>query len=522
MQPAESRNTTLAVQISLGIMAVAMLLLSRDFSMSGDEASQMQIGRNTYVYLCRAFGFLPGPTEGIKLDNYSGLFGVITTNLAHWMPWWEEVHLRHFVVAITGFFAIFYAGKTSRLLWGRTAELLTIWMLICSPRFFGASMNNSKDIPFALGMMMVGYFLLCIVQSAPRLERRHLIGLFFGVFIAVGVRIGGLVFCGFYAAVAFGWLATKHWRAARPFVLKAALWMGVTGLAAFLAAIIFLPKVWTNIPLNTARALQKFSNYYVGFTQLYQGRDIPTTNPPWHYLPVWVGITVPVVVIGLFAVVLVLITRYPRFSTIFLLLMVVFPPLITVAKGAPVYDSWRQFYFIYPPMVVLAGGAGAWLWERIERPAAQLACSLLFFALLAPPVLWSIRNHPLEHVYFNETVGGVDGAYGRFETDYYGDGIELACRKLLQQPAFAAPIADSIYVANNIPTQVIYYLKKANPRIAIRHIGYEKRDTARWDYGIFATRGVDSFLKRGIWPPAGMVDSVVADRTLLFAIVKRR
>lgn len=510
-----------AVQISLGLMAVVVLVCSQDFSMSGDEASQIQIGRNTYMYLCRTLGLLPGSPSGIKLDNYSGFFGVVTTNLSNWMPWWDEIDLRHFVIAITGFFSIFYAGKTARTLWGRTAELFTIWMLFCSPRFFGAGMNNSKDIPFTLGMIMSAYFLLRIFQAAPHIARKHFVGLFFGLFITIAVRIGGLVFCGFYAAVVFCCLAYRH-RAANPrFVRQLALYLAAAGITAFLAAIVFLPKVWPNIPLNTARALQNFSNYYVGFTMLYQGQDLPTTNPPWHYLPVWVGITIPVIVLLLFFSAIFFIARRPRFSTLFLLLMVLAPWLITVAKNSPVYDSWRQFYFIYPPMAVLAGGAAAKLWDLIERPVSHLAFLLLFVAGLSAPVLWSIRNHPLEHVYFNEIIGGADGAYGKFETDYYGDGIELAVQKLVRNPQFKVPVDDSLYVANNVPTQVIHYLKKASPRIAVRHIGYEGRDTTRWDWGIFATRGLDTLLKRRDWPPAGTVDSVAVERRMLIAIVRR-
>ena len=495
--------TRRAVHCSLGVMALLMLLVFRDFSMSGDEASQIQIGRNTYVYLCRTLGFLPGSTASIKLDNYSGLFGVITTNLAYWMPWADEILLRHFIIAITGFFSIVYAGKTARLLWGRTAELLTIWLLFCSPRFFGASMNNSKDIPFSLGMMMLAYFLLRIAQSAPRIERKHFIGLFFALFIAIGVRIGGLPFCGVYCLVTFIWLTATHWRNARPYVQRLALWLTGTGLLAFLTAIIFLPKVSSNIPLGTLKALRNFSNYHLALTMLYNGRDIPTSEPPWHYLPVWVGITIPIVVLLLFAAALLLIARGPRFQTLLLLGMVLFPWLLIVVNHSPVYDAWRQFYFIYPPLVVLAGGAAGVLWNGIERPVAQLAFTALFIAGLLPPVLWSIRWHPLENVYFNEAVGGAQGAYGRFETDYYGEAVALACKKLLRQPAFSALLKDSIYVADNVPSQVVYYLKKANPRIAVRHLLYDARESGHWDYALWATRGIDSFRRRGDWPPAG-------------------
>src|SRR5690606_22824762 len=95
-------------------------------------------------------------------------------------------------------------------------------------------------------------------------------------------------------------------------------------------------------------------------------------------------------------------------------------------------------------------------------------------------------------VYFNEIIGGVDGAYGYFETDFYGEGVEIACKKLLAQPAFRKPLRDSIYVVNNVPTQIIHYLKAHDPRIVPVHTAYEWRDRVRWDYGIFFTRGLDT------------------------------
>jgi hypothetical protein len=99
--------------------------------------------------------------------------------------------------------------------------------------------------------------------------------------------------------------------------------------------------------------------------------------------------------------------------------------------------------------------------------------------------------------------------------------VELACRKLLRQPAFQKPLADSIYVINNVPPQVIHYLKRHDPRIVPIHTAYEWRDKHHWDYGIFFTRGLDTLLKRSDWPPGGMIDSVTAGNTLLMAIVKR-
>lgn len=34
------------------------------------------------------------------------------------------------------------------------------------------------------------------------------------------------------------------------------------------------------------------------------------------------------------------------------------------------------------------------------------------------------KNHPNDYVYFNELVGGLHGAYGDYETDYYYNALK--------------------------------------------------------------------------------------------------
>jgi hypothetical protein len=493
-----------------------MLLLSKDFSMSGDEVAQMQLGHNVFDFLTQWPHKLPGSAIG---NNYGALFGVVSTAIARLFHTIDEIYIRHILIAVTGFAAIIYAGKTARLLYGQRAELICIWALACSPRFFGAGMNNSKDIPFALGMIMATYFLLCIVRSAPLIKRKLFIGLFFGLFIALGIRIAGVMF-GLFEAISLAWVWNKYWALNRRYVLQLALWLSISALASFLAAVIFLPFVWANIPLGTARALQSFSHYYIDLTMLFNGHDYYTKYPPLSYLPVWIAITIPVMVLILFLLSPFMLRRKDRFPTLLLLCIVLLPWLSFVIARSPMYDGWRQFYFIYPPMAVLASGSA----DEIFRLLRTRLVKRVFTGVLAvgflTSIIWSVRNHPLQNVYFNELIGGIDGAYGRFETDYYGESVDVACKKLLKLPAFQKPLKDSIYVVDNVPSQITYYLRRYDPMIAVRHIDYARRNDYNWSYGIFYTRGLDSLRKRKDWPPQHMIDSVVADHTLLMAIVK--
>jgi hypothetical protein len=77
------------------------------------------------------------------------------------------------------------------------------------------------------------------------------------------------------------------------------------------------------------------------------------------------------------------------------------------------YDNFRQVLFILPPIFWMAGVA----FEKIKRPVLQFA---LIAIITLPGIVDGIRLHPYEYIYYNRFIGGVDGAQGRFELDYWG------------------------------------------------------------------------------------------------------
>jgi hypothetical protein len=87
----------------------------------------------------------------------------------------------------------------------------------------------------------------------------------------------------------------------------------------------------------------------------------------------------------------------------------------------PMYDGFRHFLFIVPPLFILSGiGADAlfrWLkpiWVRV----------LLALILLLPALVVDVYFHPYQYTYYNFFVGSTHGAAYRYETDYW-----LTCYK---------------------------------------------------------------------------------------------
>ena len=62
-----------------------------------------------------------------------------------------------------------------------------------SPRFFGESMNNPKDITMAAGYMVSYLFILKFLKQLPKPSLKTAIGLGLSIGMAMGIRIGGLL-----------------------------------------------------------------------------------------------------------------------------------------------------------------------------------------------------------------------------------------------------------------------------------------------------------------------------------------
>ena len=112
----------------------------------------------------------------------------------------------------------------------------------------------------------------------------------------------------------------------------------------------------------------------------------------------------------------------------FLCFLVVFPIAYAIVTRAVLFDGMRHFLFVLPPIAVLAGIALSAAAERLSRPWPRRVAATALGLYLAAHVSLMVRLHPDEYVYYNALVGGVPGAAGRFQLDYwansYGEAVD--------------------------------------------------------------------------------------------------
>ena len=159
--------------------------------------------------------------------------------------------------------------------------------------------NHTKDIPFAAAMIAATLFLIRIARSLPAPGGRDVaaFGLLAGA--ALGMRVLGLLLV-VYAAAAIALYLPRPWfdhrRAPWRFGLQSALRLLPALLLAYLIMILAWP--WAALaPLNPVRGLLAFSEFQYDIRTLLAGRIYEMANTPRLYVPIYILIRLPIVML---------------------------------------------------------------------------------------------------------------------------------------------------------------------------------------------------------------------------------
>lgn len=320
-------------------------------------------------------------------------------------------HVCNFLVCFAAFIS-FYRLVLQRFGSWRLGLFATL-LLVLTPRLFADYFYNDKDAVFlAAFVVATGTAVAFIRQPTNKAAAWHALA----CALAIDVRMMGVLL----PAATLAFLALRAGVGAygqskalllRVVVLYSALLVGL--------AIIFWPFLWEAPLPNFLLAFRNMSHFYRWRGSVfYQGQLIPGTHLPWHYALGWMAITTPPLYIGLFAVgagaALASLVRHRwqlladkvAWQDLFFLSLGVAPLVAVIFFHSVLYTGWRQLYFVYPPLLLVAvrGLVAAWHWQpawaALRRGYRPLVGALLAASLVATTTSMA-RLHPYEHVYFN-------------------------------------------------------------------------------------------------------------------------
>jgi tetratricopeptide (TPR) repeat protein len=517
-------STKTLTYISYALMLVVMLWASKDFGITGDEVTQNTYGEKVYDY----FASMGKDQSALSFKNvyyYGGFYDLLCATVNKVLHA-DTYNTRHFINAIFGFLVIVAAGAWAKWYKGWGAALLTAWFLFMTPRFFGESMNNPKDIPFALGMTLGAYFICRFFAEFPKPSWKTSIFLALSIAYAIGIRVGGLLLIPFFV-VAFVFNYWFAWRKADDFkinslgpLLVRCVLISVLG---YFGGLLFWPYALQAPLSNPLTALGEMSQFSTGIRMLFADEHIMSSDVPWYYIPKWLWITTPLIILmGLIASPQLFFRKDIKFKdTLFLFFAALFPLLYVIYKKSPLYDGWRHMLFIYPALMVIAALSFLALGSYIKHKYAGYIVTAVIVIGLMLPAKWCLANYPNQVVYFNEIVGGIDGAYGYYETDYYMNSVKQAALKLASM-ADLYHANQKVVIGTNAIEPMQHYMKMINPNIECVYVRYYQRYDKQWDYCILYSRFVDkNILQNNYFPPSNAIATIKADHTPLCTILKK-
>ncbi len=424
--------------------ALAVLVIStfRDYGISTDEYVQQVYGERLWSFYLSGFS----DRSAFHFDNlylYGGLFDMVAVALQHVLPI-DAYHVRHLLCGLIGTLGVVGARQLGKQVGGSRVGFLVAAMLALSGSWYGAIFNNTKDIPFAVGMTWMLYLTCRMLGDLPR-PRLHDV-LWFGIVAGatLGLRFGGVLAFLYLGIVVLVYLVSIGRRSGLRTASQQGAQIAVTMLPALPIAYAVMGFFWPwsmQSPLNPLRALVQLTAW--PFRTELNGTFYLADNLPWIYLPSYLAIKTPEVVLcGLlllvgFAVAAAIrgrstATTSQRLSLLAVIAAVVVPMLYVLIARPAFYNGVRHFFFVLPPLYVLAALGVDRLWRETERCRGWVtACLIALLAgAAAREVVTMIELHPNEYVYFNELVGGTGGAYRKYELDYWSNFVPEALQQL--------------------------------------------------------------------------------------------
>ena len=437
---ARFESCDIATVALLAALVIIALLTYKGYAISNDEGVQHHYGELIIAYYKSGFS----DRSLFSFQNlylYGGLFDIVAIALSHIVPI-DPYDLRHILCALIGIGGIAMSAATARLIAGPRAGLIAAISLTLCGAWYGSMFNHTKDIPFAVAMTGATLFLIRIARRlpSPRAADVVLFGLLAGA--ALGIRVIGLllfIYAGFAVVLYLPrpWLGRGH--ALSSFVVKSMARVFPALMLAY--AIMLFAWPWAALaPLNPFRGLLAFSEFNYGIRTVLTGRIYNMADVPRLYMPIYIMIRVPLLILLGAALAMIPARLLPRTSSsgqqqreITLLTLILFFPLACqVIWQGPAFTGLRHFLFLIPVLAVLSGiGLDKVIAALQARGGATVSGGI---AIMATCLLWDaatlIRLHPYEYLYYNSLVGGLEGASRRYDLDYWFGSMPEAINQL--------------------------------------------------------------------------------------------
>jgi hypothetical protein len=438
------------------------LFIYKDYGISADEMWSRIVGLKSLEYLSHLFGISSYLRGANPLNNpelvFSGFadrdYGVIFTLPVEWVIHTFSIvgpdiyYMRHLMTFLTFWIACIAFYKTINLRYSDwRISLVGVGFLILSPRIFGDSFYNDKDLVF-LSLFIIATYTFTRFIASPSLK--NVIYHALASAIAINCRLMAIILPVVLVTVLIFLYAIgkNSWQ-------KTIKYLAIYLIVFLTLTILLWPWLWSSPFENLTLALKNMAHFRTVPNLHFQGEIISAKNLPWFYLPVWIAITTPILylliyVVGFAATVKILFkktfyknNRPDDLLDVIYLGLSISPIMMVITLHSVLYNGWRHLYFIYPAFILVCLCGIKWLFEIFSnRPLILLIMKVGLAISLAVTAIWMVRWHPYQYLYFNVLAGNWAKKY---DLDYWGVAYLRPLKKILAQDS-----SKSYAIFNNV------------------------------------------------------------------------
>lgn len=430
------------------LLLLAGIFIFKDYGISWDEPVHLERGHGFLDYIFR------GDRRLIMDGNFERSYGAFPDVILAAVERGFRLQrgsralflVRHFILFLiyclgVGFF--FLLGRKIFASW--ELGLLGSLMLVLSPRIFAHAFYNPKDIPLMSAMIVAFYTLVRFLErpAGGRLAWHAL-----ACALATDVRMTGMLTF-FLTGAAFLFLLWESRKVGKKVLLVFKQALLFVFLYVFLTVLLW-PTLWENPISRFVSALRFSTSVPWRGSLLYLGKFFNYGYVPWHYIPVWIAISTPLLYLGLFLIgTCALVSDFFKKRSVsglrrtwgFLVLLWFFiPPLASILYGVRTFDEWRHLFFIYPALLLISLKGFSAAYEAVKKAkwarsplTAKLVLTAVVLVGLAPVGFFMVKYHPHQNVYFNRLAGrDMASVAQKFELDYWGLSYKQGLEYLLR------------------------------------------------------------------------------------------
>ena len=493
-------------------MLVLMLSVVKDFGVSGDEPIGHRHSENVIKYYTEnSSAAWDNTVTNMKYYGFSA--NVIAEIISH-VTQWDIWDVRHYTNMVIGFIGLLFAGLVGLRIGGGAGGLLALIFMFLTPRYFGNSMNNLSDIPFATGYIIATYYIIRFFDFWPKVKLRYILGVILGIAFTISNRAPGILLYGYfllYAGLYYAFIISG-----KDFyklgIYKKQIIQFITYFIIILASSYFLSlALW---PYGLERpfyavydSIVTFSKFPWSLTTIFDGVQKMSSKLPISYAPKYLLIGIPLFIhVGFIAFIASWFKSYrPNPISILLIFGCLFPIVYIIYKNSNIYGGMRHLTFVVTFFIVVASQGWVYLFKVFKKYYKIIPLTLISI-LLFLPVRHMVANHPNEYVYFNEIIGGMKGAYANYDMDYYYNSIKKGSEWLKKNIDLKE---DTITVITNGSYRGYF---DEYPNVNLEYCRYYEKSKEDWDYGIYS----NVFIKRtqllsDHFPPPGTIHTIDVD-----------